>query len=82
VTKRILAAAASLPVLTGSAFACAVCFGKDVENAGLVDGLSWGLLILLGSTFAILAVLVAAVVRIERGRSSQGDSHEPIPSSR
>lgn len=80
--RRILAASAALALRPESTLACAVCFGQDVENKGLVSGLSWGLLVLLGSTFAILGVLTAAVVRIERGRPTPGDSHEPIPSRR
>ena len=80
--RRTLAALAALALRPENALACAVCFGQDVENKGLASGLSWGLVLLLGSTFAILGVLTAAVMRIERGRPSHGDSHEPIPSRR
>ncbi len=51
-----------------AASACAVCFGADSENAGLAQGLTWGLFVLLGSTFALLTAMVVAVVRIERRR--------------
>lgn len=50
------------------ALACAVCFGVDSENAGLAKGLTWGLFLLLGSTFAVLGTMVVGVLRMERRR--------------
>ena len=46
--------------------ACSVCFG--VTEARAIKGLTWGLFMLLGATFSILAVLVVAIRRIEAQR--------------
>ena len=48
--------------------ACAVCFGGN-DNAGLVSGLNWGIFVLMFFTFSILASLMFAVYKIEKGRS-------------
>ena len=66
---RLSAALLALQALAPkAALACAVCFGADSENAGLAQGLTWGLVVLLGSTFTLLGSMVYAVVRIERRR--------------
>lgn len=58
------------------ALACAVCFGKAPSEGGLVSGFLWGITILLAATFAIIAVLWAAVCKVERAR----ESSEAVPS--
>ena len=47
--------------------ACAVCFGKT-DNQGLVQGLTWGIAILIGATFFILTGIVRMVLKIEKQR--------------
>ena len=51
-----------------SAFACAVCFGKN-DNPGLVLGLGWGIAILVGATGLCLAGLAAMVAKIEKTKA-------------
>lgn len=53
--------------MTSPLLACAVCFGAN-DNAGLAQGLTWGLFLLLFFTFAILGALCTAVYKIEKGR--------------
>lgn len=60
---KLVAAEASLQPL----LACAVCFGKPA-GSGLFKGLTWGLIVLLGATFLILAVFALAILRIEKAR--------------
>ena len=55
-------------------YACAVCFG-GTDNAGLVSGLNWGIFILMGFTFSILAALMFAVYKIEQGRARTEAPH-------
>ncbi len=62
------ALAACLLALPAAASACPVCFGKSVDSAGFFQGLTIGIIVLIGFTFAILGALTAAVIRIERSR--------------
>lgn len=55
--------------LSRAASACPVCFGKTSDNAGLFAGLTWGLFILLGCTFLIIAKLAAVVMNVEKARA-------------
>ena len=55
-------------LLAGPAAACPVCFGKSLDHSGFAQGLTLGILVLLGFTFSILGVLTATVLRIERAR--------------
>lgn len=64
----LLPLAALLILRPESALSCGVCFGADSENAGLAKGLTWGLFLLLGSTFAVLGTMVVGVLRMERRR--------------
>jgi hypothetical protein len=48
--------------------ACAVCGGAD-PSSGLSRGIVLGIYILLASVFSLLAVLVTAIIKIEKGRS-------------
>ena len=68
--RRLLAA---LPILTlpRQALACAVCFGQD-NGSGLGRAFAWAVAILGGLTFAILAILVFAILRIEARREARG----------
>ena len=54
--------------LAAAAAACPVCYGAN-DYSGLKDGLTWGLVILLSSTFAIVLTLAYAVVRMERRKT-------------
>lgn len=62
--------AAALLLLPSPLKACAVCFGQT-DNAGLVSGLTWGIVVLLGATFLLIGWLVAAVWRIEKDREAR-----------
>ena len=74
-------------------YACAVCFGKS-DNPNLGGAFNYGLFILMGFTFAILAALGIAIYRIESGRNrahtreelgpfyGNGDSKEKAPDAR
>lgn len=62
--------AALLLLVPSSLRACAVCFGQT-DNAGLVSGLTWGLVMLLVPTFGLIAWLVAAVYKIEKNREAK-----------
>ena len=55
-------------LLSPSVAACPVCFGKSLDNAGFARGITFGIIGLLLCTFAVLAVLFAAVIRIEKAR--------------
>ena len=57
-------------LLPAAAAACPVCFGKTVDNAGFIRGLTLGISVLLAFTFAILGTLAWTFVRIERGRAA------------
>lgn len=63
--RTLWIAAAACAALPTAASACAVCFGQ-ADGTGWGRGFLWGLVILLGATFAILGVLAATVARIER----------------
>ena len=54
--------------LADSAAACSVCYGAN-DYAGLKDGLTWGLVILLSSTFAIVLTLMYAVYKMEQRKA-------------
>ena len=54
--------------LAAAAAACPICYGAN-DYGGLKDGLTWGLIILLTSTFAIVLTLVYAVLRLERRKT-------------
>ena len=56
-----------LQLLAAAAAACAVC--ANPADARVFSGLTYGLFILLGSVFSILAVLTRVVMKIERKRA-------------
>ena len=60
--------AAALLLIPKAVLACAVCFGNSETR--IVQGLTWGLYLLLGCTFSILLILARAVWRIEKNRES------------
>ncbi len=45
--------------------ACAVCFGAGKGNEGIINGLTWGIIVLLGATALLLGSLILAVWRME-----------------
>lgn len=49
------------------ALACAVCYNPNAAP-GLSAGLTWGLVILITATFAIVASLFVAVIKLERAK--------------
>lgn len=55
-------------LLPQEALACAVCYTPDTES-GLAMGLTWGLVILITSTFAIVGTLFVAVIKMERAKA-------------
>lgn len=59
--------ALALAALAGAreAQACAVCFGAGEGNQGIISGLAWGIVVLLGTTGLLLASFVVAVRRLE-----------------
>lgn len=61
--------AALARALANLAAACPVCYGAN-DYAGLKDGLTWGLIILLTSTFAIVLTIMYAVYRMEQRKSA------------
>ena len=52
-----------------TAQACAVCFGKS-DQIVLINGIVWGIVVLLSFTFVALAGIFAAARRIERNRAA------------
>ena len=60
---------AALNLLPTAASACAVCFGKSADSAGLFSGLIWGGVVLLTFTFLGIGGIVAMAVRIEKDRA-------------
>lgn len=55
--------------LGSAASACSVCFGAN-DYGGLKDGLTWGLIVLLSATFAIVLTLIYAVIRMEKRKAA------------
>ena len=45
--------------------ACAGCFSAGEGNQGIISGLTWGIIVLLGATVLLLASLILAVRRME-----------------
>lgn len=54
---KLLSLALSLALLPGSAAACAVCFGKTSDSQGLLDGIWWGIVLLLTITMSLVGSL-------------------------
>ncbi len=50
--------------------ACAVCFGAGEGNQGIISGLTWGIVVLLGATGLLLGSLILAVRRMEAHKSA------------
>lgn len=48
--------------------ACAVCYTPDAPP-GLAAGLTYGLIILITATFAIVGILFVAVVKMEKAKA-------------
>lgn len=51
--------------------ACAVCFGKS-DQPGLIQGLTWGLILLLAFTFLAVSGIALVALRIEKHRPALG----------
>jgi hypothetical protein len=67
---RALILAASLPLLPGSAAACAVCFGGASGNKGLFDGIWWGIVLLVTVTFSMVGGIGWLLYKVEQGRAA------------
>lgn len=59
--------AALLSLLAGPASACSTCFGQN-DGSGLYDGFWWGIVILLGITFALVGAFAWTLWRVEKAR--------------
>ncbi len=67
-----LALAALLPLLPGSAAACAVCFGGASGNKGLFDGIWWGIVLLITVTFSMVGGIGWLLWKVEKNRDAGG----------
>lgn len=56
-----------LSLLSGSAAACATCFGGG--DSGLNDGIWWGIVLLLSATFTLVGGFAYTLWRVERARA-------------
>ncbi|MEK7232357.1 MAG: hypothetical protein AAB268_00965 [Elusimicrobiota bacterium] len=65
---RALGLAALLPLMPGCAAACAVCFGGATGNKGLIDGIWWGIIILLSVTMSIVGGICWLLHKVEKDR--------------
>lgn len=70
---RALGAAAMLAALPGSAAACAVCFGGSASNKGLLDGIWWGIVVLLTVTMLMVGGIGWLLYKVEKDRPA--DEH-------
>lgn len=59
---------ALLALAPNAASACAVCFGKSEGAKGLLDGLWWGIILLLTATFATVGGIGWALWKVEKAR--------------
>lgn len=64
------ALAALAPLLPGSAAACAVCFGSAPGAKGLLDGIWWGIVILLSVTMSMVGGIGWLLYKVEKDRAS------------
>lgn len=53
-------------LLAQAASACPVCFGED--GSGIAKGITWGIVMLLAATGAMVIGFVAIAYRIEKAR--------------
>ncbi|UPT75839.1 MAG: hypothetical protein M0D55_09290 [Elusimicrobiota bacterium] len=68
---RRLRLAALLALLPGSAAACAVCFGGQSEAQGLVDGIWWGIVLLIAVTFTMVGGIAWFFWKVEKNKLAQ-----------
>lgn len=59
-----------LTVAPGSAAACAVCFGGSGAK-GLMDGISWGIIILLTATMTMVGGIGYLLYKVEKNRPAE-----------
>jgi hypothetical protein len=57
-----------LPLLPGSAAACAVCFGGAAGNKGLFDGIWYGIVVLLSVTMSMVGGIGWLLYKVEKHR--------------
>ena len=66
---RSLPLFALLSAVPGGAAACAVCFGKATPGTqGLLDGIWWGIAILLTATMSMVGGIGWLLYKVEKGR--------------
>lgn len=63
---------AAIPLLPGSAGACAVCFGKADGSQGLFDGIWWGIVLLLTVTMFMVSGIGYLLWKVEKSRAQEG----------
>ncbi len=66
---RTAALAALLALSPRSAAACAVCFGG--ASGGLVDGIWWGIVLLLTVTMSMVGGIAWLLYKVEKSRLAQ-----------
>jgi hypothetical protein len=72
--KKALAAALASPLLPAAASACAVCFGKADGQKGLIDGIWWGIILLLTATMAMVSGVFYLLWKVEKSREAAAET--------
>lgn len=62
---------ALIPLLPGSAAACAVCFGKADGSQGLFNGIWWGIVLLLTTTMCMVGGIGYMLWKVEKNRPAE-----------
>lgn len=65
---KALSLAAFLPLLPVSSTACAICFGNAPGGKGLIDGIWWGIIILLSVTISMIGGIGWLLYKVEKDR--------------
>jgi hypothetical protein len=66
--RSVLLAGPLVLAASGRAAACAVCFGNAPGAKGLLDGIWWGIILLLTATMSMVAGIGYALYSVERSR--------------
>ena len=66
--KRAALAVLAAPLLVRSAAACAVCFGKADGAKGLIDGIWWGIVLLIAVTMSLVSAIGYALYAVEKNK--------------
>lgn len=68
---RPSALAALLALAPASASACAVCFGASPDAKGLLDGVWWGIVLLLAVTMSMVGGIAWLLYTVEKSRVAE-----------